>query len=414
MRDCNQANPAASSTSATPRSHPRRRHGLPLPPGEGRGRQRRPGQQLHPGHPTAALRRRRPRPRSVLAGDAQPVLRRPGHGACTAVRQAPRRAAERAERQRRLQHDDQLPHRPERRGSARHPHRRCGRAGPPRRPGLQRHLLRDQPLSPWYGEPRPIAGIPIGIYARVDTVPNVNQPYDPNTWRLLTTVTTSPDGTFEALVPSTETWNCPIPQGPCPGMYLVTVDDPGTAAHPNANYNPNLLLATTPSEVWPGLTTQLDLPLDPISGTACEDPAARPVPPGPTCCRSRGPTCSRRTAAPPAGSPSSATSSARRGRQRTPPASGHAHRRSQRPGRDAHPGQRRHRELDTGNRLDAGHDRHPGPGGGDQRRANLLPNLTFRPGPKQLTITSANANGGVSSVNGITVHVLGRTARAPT
>src|SRR6185312_15065853 len=29
---------------------------------------------------------------------------------------------------------------------------------------------------------------------------------------------------------------------------------------------------------WPGLTTQLDLPRDPISGTACEDPAvpARP------------------------------------------------------------------------------------------------------------------------------------------
>jgi large repetitive protein len=39
--------------------------------------------------------------------------------------------------------------------------------------------------------------------------------------------------------------------------------------------------------------------------------------------------------------------------------------------------------------------------------ANLLPNLTFRPGPKQLTITTANANGGVSSVNGLTVHVLG-------
>ena len=32
---------------------------------------------------------------------------------------------------------------------------------------------------------------------------------------------------------------------------------------------------------------------------------------------------------------------------------------------------------------------------------------TFRPGPKQLTIVGATSNGGNSSVNGITVHVLG-------
>src|SRR5262249_39558849 len=31
----------------------------------------------------------------------------------------------------------------------------------------------------------------------------------------------------------------------------------------------------------------------------------------------------------------------------------------------------------------------------------------FRPGPKQLTIVGATSNGGQSSVNGITVHVLG-------
>ena len=40
-------------------------------------------------------------------------------------------------------------------------------ARPRRRPGLQRHLLRAQPGSTWYGEPRPIANIPVGIYARV-------------------------------------------------------------------------------------------------------------------------------------------------------------------------------------------------------------------------------------------------------
>jgi large repetitive protein len=137
--------------------------------------------------------------------------------------------------------------------------------------------------SNWYGEPRPIANIPVGIYARVDTVcanggtscptPNVNEPFNRDNWRLIKTVNTSADGAYEALLPSTETLNCPIPQGPCPGMYIAIVDDPGTKANPNANYNPNLLTANTPFEVWPGLTDQLDTPVDPISGTACQDPA---------------------------------------------------------------------------------------------------------------------------------------------
>ena len=186
-------------------------------------------------------------------------------------------------------------------------------------------------MSVWYGEPRPIADIPVGIYARVDTVcagggtscatPNVNTPFDPNTWRLIKTLTTSADGAYEILLPSTETWNCPIPQGPCPGMYIAIVDDPGTKDHPNANYNPNLLTANTPFEVWPGLTTQLDTPVDPISGTACEDPAGgappiRPLPPSPSCCRSAGRTCSPVTAARRARSRSRPTSSA----SRPPPA----------------------------------------------------------------------------------------------
>jgi hypothetical protein len=137
-------------------------------------------------------------------------------------------------------------------------------------------------MSNWYGEPRPIANIPVGIYARVDTVPNASCPdptqpgvrcFDRNSWRLIKTVNTSADGAYEALLPSTETLNCPIPQGPCPGMYIAIVDDPGTKANPNPNYNPNLLTANTPFDVWPGLTTQLDTPVDPISGTACQDPA---------------------------------------------------------------------------------------------------------------------------------------------
>ncbi|HEY0692676.1 MAG TPA: hypothetical protein VGD71_27010, partial [Kribbella sp.] len=114
---------------------------------------------------------------------------------------------------------------------------------------------RDQ-QSIWYGEPRPVPNIPIGIrdYA----------------YRLITTTKTDNNGTYEALLPSTETFNCPIPQGPCPGMYLVVVNDPGDKAHPNPNYNPDYLTASLAWDVWPGKSTQLDTPLDPISGTGCE------------------------------------------------------------------------------------------------------------------------------------------------
>ncbi|MFU8874374.1 hypothetical protein [Micromonospora sp. SL4-19] len=257
-------------------------------------------------------------------------------------------------------------------------------------------------MSPWYGEPRPIAGIPVGVYARVDTTPNVNQPYDPNTWRLLTTVTTSADGSFEVLVPSTETFNCPIPQGPCPGMYLVKVDDPGTKEHPNANFNPNLLVATTPAEAWPGLTTQLDLPLDPISGTACEDPAA---PARPELLQVSTPvvpaTGSRRITvqADFIGTTGTATDATGVRATLTDDRSG---------------------QVQTLTRANGGiASWTPGSGStpdtivlnvpalASDAAANQGPNTTFRPGPKQLTITTANVNGGVSSVNGITVHVLG-------
>jgi hypothetical protein len=118
------------------------------------------------------------------------------------------------------------------------------------------------PQSIWYGEPRPIGNVPIGIrdYAG----------------RLLTTVKTDSNGTYEALLPSTETLNCPIPQGPCPGMYIVTVNDPGDPGKANHNYNPDYLTASMAWDVWPGQTTQLDTPLDPISGIGCDLPLDTP------------------------------------------------------------------------------------------------------------------------------------------
>jgi hypothetical protein len=264
--------------------------------------------------------------------------------------------------------------------------------------------------SPWYGEPRPIANIPVGIYARVDTVcsgggtncatPNVNTPYSPDNWRLLKTVTTSADGSYEAIVPSTETFNCPIPQGPCPGMYLAIVDDPGTKAHPNPTFDPNLLVATTPTETWPGLTTQLDTPLDPISGTGCDFSVSGPD------------TASATPELLQVSKPYVLSSDTGTNRRITikadfigpagPPgaAGGHVNLTDARTG-----------TVTTLTRTPGGGivSWTPGSGAVPDTIVIQVPALgtNFRPGPKQLTIVGANSNGGSSSVNGITVHVLG-------
>jgi malectin (di-glucose binding ER protein)/Big-like domain-containing protein len=109
--------------------------------------------------------------------------------------------------------------------------------------------------SIWYGEARAVGNMPIGIrdYAG----------------RLLTTIKTDLNGAFEVLLPSTQTFNCPIPQGPCPGMYMVIVNDPGDPSAPNGNYNPNYRTEQLAWDVWPGNTTQLDIPAIPVSGTKC-------------------------------------------------------------------------------------------------------------------------------------------------
>jgi hypothetical protein len=127
----------------------------------------------------------------------------------------------------------------------------------------------NNPSSLTFTGNQPVANVPVGVYHRYDS--------DPTHWRLFTTVTTSELGTYEVLLPSTETFNCPIPQGPCPGMYRLIVNDPGTKAHPNANYDPTFLPGSDYIvDIWPGLTTQLDSPLIPISEFACETPQARP------------------------------------------------------------------------------------------------------------------------------------------
>jgi hypothetical protein len=277
-------------------------------------------------------------------------------------------------------------------------------------------------LSNWYGEPRPIAYIPIGIYARVDIANNgancgthdgptcitANKgqadeiTYDQNRWRLIKTLTTSADGSYEALLPSTETLNCPIPQGPCPGMYIAVVDDPGSKAHPNANYNPNLLTANTPFEVWPGLTDQLDTPVDPISGTACEDPAGGGTPDPSDPARPDLLQVSRPYVL------ATDTGTARRitilsdfigSAGPTGAAGGHVNL------TDVGTGTVTTLTRATGGVVSWT----PGNATTPDTIVIQVPAVggSFTAGPKQLAIVTATANGGVSSVNGITIHVLG-------
>ena len=180
------------------------------------------------------------------------------------------------ERQRRLQPDDELPHRPQRRRTRPTPGPATSRspAGSSARSSTTStsSATRSRPGTASRGRSR---SIPVGIYARVDTAADGTSTSrsTPTTGGCSRRSTTSPDGSFEALVPSTETLNCPIPQGPCPGMYLVKVDDPGIEAASERQLQPEPAHGNDAGRGLAGPDHQLDLPLDPISGTGCEDPA---------------------------------------------------------------------------------------------------------------------------------------------
>lgn len=95
-----------------------------------------------------------------------------------------------------------------------------------------------------YGEAQPLPNVPMGIYD----------------WsgKLVDTVTTDWNGMYEALEPSTSSYNCPLPAGPCPGMYYFKGNDPGQPGHANANYNPRFRTIGTEFQAWPGLWTVTD------------------------------------------------------------------------------------------------------------------------------------------------------------
>jgi hypothetical protein len=95
-----------------------------------------------------------------------------------------------------------------------------------------------------YGEAQGLPFVPVGLYD----------------WsgRLVDTTHTDFNGLYEALEPSTSTYNCPVPAGPCPNMYRFVGNDPGQPGALNPDYNSRFRTIATNFQAWPGLYTVTD------------------------------------------------------------------------------------------------------------------------------------------------------------
>ncbi len=111
--------------------------------------------------------------------------------------------------------------------------------------------LGTDPTEFYYGEKAGIPNSPIGVYDYSNDLV-LNTQADPN-------------GFFEILLPSTRTFNCPLPAGPCPNVYKVVGNDPGTPGRPNLNYDPQYSTLESDWQMWPGLTLLADVALLPTA-----------------------------------------------------------------------------------------------------------------------------------------------------
>ena len=105
-----------------------------------------------------------------------------------------------------------------------------------------------------YGEAQGLPYVPVGLYD----------------WsgRLVDTTHTDFNGLYEALEPSTDTYNCPVPAGPCPNMYRFVGNDPGQPGALNPDYNPRFRTIATNFQGWPGLYTVTDEAPTQVASTA--------------------------------------------------------------------------------------------------------------------------------------------------
>ncbi len=105
-----------------------------------------------------------------------------------------------------------------------------------------------------YGEAQGLPFVPVGLYDW--------------TGRLVDTTHTDFNGLYEALEPSTDTYNCPVPAGPCPNMYRFVGNDPGQPGALNSDYNARFRTIATNFQGWPGLYTVTDEAPTQVAATA--------------------------------------------------------------------------------------------------------------------------------------------------
>ena len=120
------------------------------------------------------------------------------------------------------------------------------------------------PKSILFGEKAGVGNAPVGIYDFTD--------------RLVDTQHTDPNGFFSSLLPSTSTYNCPLPAGPCPNMFRVVGNDPGQPGARNLDYHPEFSTISANFQVWPGLMLPVDTaPIQ--SGVSIKAPGSNVVKP---------------------------------------------------------------------------------------------------------------------------------------
>jgi uncharacterized repeat protein (TIGR01451 family) len=110
------------------------------------------------------------------------------------------------------------------------------------------------------GEVAALANGPVGVYDE-----NGNWKY---------TAHSDVNGFYEILLPSMDTYNCPLPAGPCANVYRLVGNDPGTLAHPNVDYNPQFRTIATEFQGWTGVVHPVDQAVTHI-GITIEGPASQ-------------------------------------------------------------------------------------------------------------------------------------------
>jgi hypothetical protein len=101
------------------------------------------------------------------------------------------------------------------------------------------------PQSITFGEKAGMPFVPVGIYDYTD--------------RLIKTVESDYNGLVDVLLPSTNRINCPTPSGVCGNLYRYVGNDPGVPGRLNTNFNPLFRTISAEFEVLPGQIIPADL-----------------------------------------------------------------------------------------------------------------------------------------------------------